>query len=64
MHIQKYRNIKDILFENNKTSQLKMDEQVNAYLIGEEINMILTNNFNKVLKLVIINDYINFSGVV
>lgn len=60
MHIQKYRNIKDILFENNKTSQLKMDEQVNAYLIGEEINMILTNNFNKVLKLVIINDYINW----
>lgn len=36
-----------------------MDEQVNAYLI-EEINMILTNNFNKVLKLVIINDYINW----
>lgn len=60
MHIQKYRNIKDIFFENNKTSQLKMDEQVNAYLIGEEINMILTNNFNKVLKLVIINDYINW----
>lgn len=60
MHIQKYRNIKDILFENNKTSQLKMDEQVNAYLIGEEINMILTNNFNKVFKLVIINDYINW----